>query len=146
MVIASYDVVRRGLLLYLASAGVVGGLAVGLFALLAVKDPVFFAVAVFAIGAFQCYHFGFRQISRVELVPGTLRWRRAVGGGEVPLGDVSSIRCAKVPRRGRAVDVVTVEFARRRPLKFNAVKPGLAEFLCAVHDANPQVTLEAPIT
>jgi hypothetical protein len=147
MVIAGYSTVSRGLLLYLAVSFPFGGLVAGGLALLAFRGAAgvvaFFVLIV--IGAGYGYYFGVRQVLLVQLIPGKLRWRCLVGGGEAPLGDVRSIRCAKVSRRGGMVDVATVEFANRRPLKFNGARPGLAEFLGKVHKAAPQVAVEAPL-
>jgi hypothetical protein len=93
---------------------------------------------------FYAYYFGFHQIYLVELTPVELRWRQALRGGAAPLGDVQSIRCAEVSRRGVTVDVATVEFTSRRPLKFGAITPGLTEFLAKIHDTAPQVTVKPP--
>jgi hypothetical protein len=145
MVIASYAASRRGLLLYLASSGPVGGVVIGLIALFittrGAAGAVLF-VAFMGMGASYTYYFGFRQICLVELTPVELRWRYALRGGVAPLGDVRSIRCSKVSRRGGTSDVATVEFASRGPLKFPASKPGLTEFLATLHDTAPQVTVE----
>ena len=146
MVIASYTAGRRGLLLYLAAAGLVGGLVIGLIMLLSMEGAggaVLFVVFM-GIGAFYGYYFGFRQVCRVELTPVELRWRHVLRGGVAPLSDVRSIRCSKVSRRGGAVDVATVEFTGRGPLKFPASTPGLTEFLTKLHDTAPQVTVEPP--
>jgi hypothetical protein len=101
-------------------------------------------VAFVGIGTFYAYYFGFHQIYLVELTPVELRWRHALRGGTAPLGDVQSIRCSKVSRRGVTVDVATVEFTSRRPLKFGATTPGLTEFLAKIHDTAPQVTVQPP--
>ena len=77
MVITSYAASRRGLLLYLAAIGPVGGLVIGLIVLFAMggtEGAVLFVVFL-AIGAFYTYYFGFRQICPVELTPTELRWR-----------------------------------------------------------------------
>ena len=144
MVIASYVASRRGLLLYLAAVGPVGGLVIGLFVLLTLRGAagaVLFVVFL-AIGAFYTYYFGFRQICLVELTPTELRWRYALRDGMAPLGDVRSIRCSQVARRDSTVEVATVEFASRGPVKFLARTPGLTEFLAKIHDTAPQVTVE----
>ena len=145
MVIASYAASRRGLLLYLTAAPPVGGLVVGLIVLATrgAEGAVSFVVCM-GIGAFYAYYFGFRQVCLVELTPVELRWRYALRGGVAPLGDVRSIRCSKVSRRGGTVDVATVEFTSRGPLKFPASTPGLTEFLAKLHDTAPQVTVEPP--
>ena len=104
-----------------------------------------FFVAFVGIGTFFAYRFGFHEIYLVELTPVELRWRQALRGGAAPLGDVQSIRCSKVSRtRGVTVDVATVEFTSRRPLKFEATTPGLTEFLAKIHDTAPQVTVKPP--
>jgi hypothetical protein len=146
MVIASYAASRRALLLRAAVLSPVGGLVYGLIELLIRPGglgAVFF-VALVGIGAFYAYYFGFHKIWLVELTPAELRWRHALRGGVAPLGDVQSIRCSKVSRRGGTVDVATVEFTSRRPLKFGATTPGLTEFLAKIHDTTPQVTVEPP--
>ena len=144
MVVASYAASRRGLLLYLAAAGPVGGLVIGLITLLRVRgaEGAVLFVVFLGVGAFYAYYFGFRQVCLVELTPVELRWRHALGGGMAPLGDVRSIRCAKVSRRGGTVDVATVEFASRGPLKFSASTGGLTEFLAKIQDTAPQVTVK----
>lgn len=146
MVIASYAASKRGLLLRAAALSPVGGLVYGLIELLIGRSAlsVIFLVAFVGIGTFYAYYFGFHQIWLVELTPVELRWRHALRGGAAPLGDVQSIRCSKVSRRGGTVDVATVEFTSRRPLKFGASAPGLTEFLAKVHDTTPQVTVEPP--
>jgi hypothetical protein len=147
MVIASYAASRRGLLLYLAASGPVGGLVFGLIVLFAMggaEGTVLF-VAFLAIGVFNLYYFGFRQTYLVELTPTELRWRQVLRGGTAALGDVRSIRCSKVSRRGGTVDTATVEFTGRGPLKFLGVTPGLTEFLAKIHDTAPQVTVESPV-
>jgi hypothetical protein len=147
MVIASYAASRRGLLLYLAAVGPVGGLVIGLFVLLTMRGAagaVLFVVSL-AIGAFYTYYFGFRQVCLVELTPMELRWRYVLRGGVAPLGDVRSIRCSKVSRRGGPVDAATVEFTSRGPVKFLATTPGLGEFLATIHDTASQVTVEPPV-
>jgi hypothetical protein len=124
----------------------VAALVCGLIDLLTMRGltgAVLFA-AVLGIGAFYAYYFGFHQVYLVELTPVELRWRRVLRDGAAPLGDVRSIRCAKVSRRGGTVDVATVEFTSRRPLKFGATTPGLTEFLAKVHDTAPQVTVAPP--
>jgi hypothetical protein len=146
MVTASYAASRRGLLLYLAAVGPVGGLVFGLIAFLTTRGAagaVLF-VAFMGMGTFYAYYFGFRQICLVELTSVELRWRHALRGGVAPLSDVRSIRCSKVSRRGGPVDVATVEFTSRGALKFLASKPGLTEFLAKLHDTAPQVTVEPP--
>jgi hypothetical protein len=146
MVIASYAASRRGLLLYMAAAGPIGGLVSGLIVLLrthGTAGAVFFVVLM-GMGLSYAYYFGFRQIYLVELTSVELRWRHALRGGVTPLSDVRSIRCSKVSRRGGAVDVATVEFTNRGPLKFQASAPGLTEFLAKLHDIAPQVTVESP--
>jgi len=144
MVIASYAASRRGLLLYLAAVGPVGGLVLGLIALLAMRGAAgaILFVASLGIGAFYAYYFGFHQIWLVELTPVELRWRQALRGGAAPLGDVQSIRCSKVSRRGGTVDMATVKFTSRRPVKFGGSTPSLTEFLAKIHDTAPQVTVE----
>jgi hypothetical protein len=147
MVIASYAALKRGLLLYLAAVGPTSGLVIGLIALLLTTRGTAGAVLFIAfmwVGTFQAYYFGFRQICLVQLTPAELRWRHALRGGVAPLSDVRSIRCSKVSRRGGTVDVATVEFASRGPLKFLASKPGLTEFLATLHDTVPQVIVEPP--
>ena len=146
MVIASYAASRRGLLLYLAAAPPVCGLVIGLIVLLATRGAQGAVPFVLLVGAgtFYAYYFGFRQVCLVELTPVELRWRYALRGGVAPLGDVRSIHCSKVSRRGGTVDVATVEFASRGPLKFPAGSPGLTEFLAKLHDTAPQVALEPP--
>jgi len=143
-VIASYAMLRRGLLLYLATAGPVSGLVVGLIVLHIAQAPqgaVLFALFM-GIGAVNTYVFGFDRIYLVELTPVELRWRQALHGGVAPLSDVRSVHFSKISRRGRAFEVATVEFASRRKLKFPATKPGLAEFLAKLHETAPQVTVE----
>jgi hypothetical protein len=147
MVIARYTASKRGLLLYLAASGPVGGVVFGLIVLFALRGaagPVFFVVFL-AMGAFYLYYFGFRQTYLVELTPTELRWRQVLRGGTAPLGDVQSVRCSQVSRRGSMVDVATVQFANRRPLKFLGVTPGLTEFLAKVQETAPQVTVESPV-
>jgi hypothetical protein len=146
MVIASYAASRRGLLLYLAAAGPTGGLVAGLIVLLRTRGSVgaILFVVFMGIGAFYTYYFGFRVIFLVELTSVELRWRYALRGGVAPLSDVRSIRFSKVSRRGGKVDVATVEFTSRGPLKFPASTPGLTEFLAKLHDTAPQVTVEPP--
>jgi hypothetical protein len=88
-VIASYALSRRGLLLYLAIAGPVGGLVVGLIELHIAQAPqgaVLF-ILFMGIGAVDTYVFGFHQICLVELTPVELRWRQALHGGVAPLSD-----------------------------------------------------------
>ena len=143
-VIASYAMSRRSLLLYLASTGPVGGVVFGLFALHIVQGPegAIFFVLFMGIGAINTYVFGFHQIWLVELTPVELRWRQALHGGVAPLSDVRSIHFSKVSRRGRIIDVATVEFGSRRKLKFLATGPGLTEFLAKLRETAPQVTVE----
>jgi hypothetical protein len=143
MVIASYAASRSGLLLYLAVAPPVGGLVIGLIVFLATRGVVPFVLLV-GVGAFYAYYFGFRQVCLVELTPTELRWRYALRGGVAPLGDVRSIHCSKVSRRGGTVDMVTVEFTSRGPMKFLGNTPGLTEFLAKLHDTAPQVAVEPP--
>ena len=146
MVITSYAASRRVVLLGVAVLSTVAALVCGLIDLLTMRGltgAVLFA-AVLGIGAFYAYYFGFHQVYLVELTPVELRWRRVLRDGAAPLGDVRSIRCAKVSRRGGTVDVATVEFTSRRPLKFGATAPGLTEFLAKVHDTAPQVTVAPP--
>ena len=146
MVITSYAASRRVVLLGVAVLSTVAALVSGLIDLLTMRGltgAVLFA-AVLGIGAFYAYYFGFHQVYLVELTPVELRWRRVLRDGAAPLGDVRSIRCAKVSRRGGTVDVATVEFTSRRPLKFGATTPGLTEFLAKVHDTAPQVTVAPP--
>jgi hypothetical protein len=147
MVIASYAASKRGLLLYLAASGPVGGVVFGLFALFVLRGAqgAVFLVVFLAIGMFNLYYFGFRQTYLVELTPAELRWRQVLRGGKAALADVQSIRCSKVSRRGGTVDLATVEFTGRRPLKFLGVTPGLAEFLAKIQETAPQVTVEAPV-
>ena len=147
MVIASYAASRRVVLLRLAALSPVVVLVSGLIDLLAttqgpMREVLF--VAFVGIGTFYAYYFGFHQIYLVELTPVELRWRHALRGGAAPLGDVQSIRCSKLSRRGVTVDVATVEFTSRRPLKFGATTPGLTEFLAKIHDTAPQVTVKPP--
>jgi hypothetical protein len=148
MVIASYAASRRVVLLRMAALSPVVVLVSGVIDLLTttqgpVRGELF--VAFVGIGAFFAYRFGFHEIYLVELTPVELRWRQALRGGAAPLGDVQSIRCSKVSRtRGVTVDVATVEFTSRRPLKFGATTPGLTEFLAKIHDTAPQVTVQPP--
>jgi xanthosine utilization system XapX-like protein len=147
MVMASYDVSRRGLLLFWAAACLAGGLVLDLVALLIVRRSVLEAVILIGFLGMNigyAYYFAFRVIWRVELTPTGLRWRHAVGGGAAELADVRSIRCAKVP--GREADMATVEFVNRGQLKFSGKSPGVTEFLARVHDYAPQVTVEAPLS
>jgi hypothetical protein len=138
MVIASYAASRRVVLLRLAALSPVVVLVSGVIDLLAttqgpMREVLF--VAFVGIGTFYAYYFGFHQIYLLELTPVELRWRQALRGGAAPLGDVQSIRCSKVSRtRGVTVDVATVEFTSRRPLKFGVSTPGLTEFLAKFHD------------
>jgi hypothetical protein len=69
MVIASYAASRRGLLLYVATSGPVGGLVIGLIVLHTMRgaEGAVLFVAFLAIGAFNAYYFGFRQVCLVEL-------------------------------------------------------------------------------
>ena len=147
MVITSYAASRRVVLLGVAVLSTVAALVCGLIDLLTMRGltgAVLFA-AVLGIGAFYAYYFGFHQVYLVELTPVELRWRQALRGGAAPLGDVQSIRCSKVSRtRDIIIDVATVEFTSRRPLKFQATAPGLTEFLAKVHDTAPQVTVAPP--
>ena len=152
MVIASYAASSRSLLLRTAAVSPVLGLVCGLTDLLTTRGvlrAVFF-VALVGIGTVYAYYLAFHQICLVELTPVELRWRHALrGGGVAPLGDVRSIRCSKVSRREgtihmATVDIATVEFTSRRPLKFGASSPGLTEFLAKIHDTAPQVTVEPP--
>ena len=146
MVIASYAASRRVVLLGVAVLSSVVALVCGLIDLLTTRGltgAVLFA-ALLGIGAFYAYYFGFHQVYLVELTPVELRWRHALRGGAAPLGDVQSIRCSKLSRRGVTVDVATVEFTSRRPLKFEATTPGLTEFLAKIHDTAPQVTVKPP--
>jgi hypothetical protein len=148
MVIASYAASRRVVLLRMAALSPVVVLVSGVIDLLTttqgpVRGELF--VAFVGIGAFFAYRFGFHEIYLVELTPVELRWRQALRGGAAPLGDVQSIRCSKVSRtHGVTVDVATVEFTSRRPLKFGATTPGLTEFLAKIHDTAPQVTVQPP--
>ncbi len=145
MVIASYAASRRVVLLRLTALSPVVVLVSGLIGHLALRDPPVISVAFVGIAAFSAYYFGFHQVYLVELTPMELRWRHALRGGAAPLGGVQSIRCSKVSRRGEGtVDVATVEFTSRRPLKFGASAPGLTEFLAKVHDTAPQVTVKPP--
>ena len=148
MVIASYAASRRVVLLLMAALSPVVVLVSGVIDLLTTTQGpmrgVLF-VAFVGIGTFFAYYFGFHEIYLVELTPAELRWRQALRGGAAPLGDVQSIRCSKVSRtRGVTVDVATVEFTSRRPLKFEATAPGLTEFLAKIHDTAPQVTVKPP--
>jgi hypothetical protein len=148
MVIASYAASRRVVLLRMAALSPVVVLVSGVIDLLTTTQGpmrgVLFVVFV-GIGAFFAYYYGFHEIYLVELTPVELRWRQALRGGAAPLGDVQSIRCSKVSRtRGVTVDVATVEFTSRRPLKFGATTPGLTEFLAKIHDTAPQVTVQPP--
>jgi hypothetical protein len=147
MVIARYAASRRGLLLYLAASGPVGGVVFGLFVLFVMggAEGAVFCVVFLAIGGFNLYYFGFRQTYLVELTPTELRWRQVLRGGTAALGDVQSIRCSQVSRRGRTVDIATVEFTGRRPLKFLGATPGLTEFLAKIHETAPLVTVESPV-
>jgi hypothetical protein len=148
MVIASYAASRRVVLLRMAALSPVVVLVAGVIDLLTTtQGPMrgVLLVAFVGIGAFFAYRFGFHEIYLVELTPVELRWRQALRGGAAPLGDVQSIRCSKVSRtRGVTVDVATVEFTSRRPLKFEATAPGLTEFLAKIHDTAPQVTVKPP--
>jgi len=148
MVIASYAASRRIVLLLMAALSPVVVLVSGVIDLLTTpQGPMrgVLLVVFVGIGAFFAYRFGFREIYLVELTPVELRWRQALRGGAAPLGDVQSIRCSKVSRtRGVTVDVATVEFTSRRPLKFEATTPGLTEFLAKIHDTAPQVTVQPP--
>ena len=147
MVIASYAASRRVVLLGVAVLSSVVALVCGLIDLLTTRGltgAVLFA-ALLGIGAFYAYYFGFHQVYLVELTPVELRWRHALRGGAAPLGDVQSIRCSKVSRRGVTVDVATVEFTGRGRLKFLGRTPGLAEFLAKIHDTAPQVSVESPV-
>ena len=148
MVIASYGAARLRPLLYLTISCQVGGSVAGIGALLAFRGTagVIALFVLIVIGACYGYYFGVRQVLMVQLIPGKLRWRCLVGTGEVPIGEVRSIRCAKVSRRGGTVDVATVEFAHRRALKFTAANPGLPEFLNKVRATAPQVAVEAPVS
>jgi hypothetical protein len=146
MVIASYAASRRGLLLRAAALSPVLGLVFGLLDFLTTPlrgalEAVPF-VAFVGIGTFYAYYFGFHQIYLVELTPVELRWQHALRGGVARLGDVQSIRCSKVSRRGVTVDVATVEFTSRRPLKFGSSTPGLTEFLAKIYDTAPRVTVK----
>jgi hypothetical protein len=149
MVIASYAASKRVVLLRMAALSPVVVLVAGVIDLLLTGSQglirgVLFVVFV-GIGAFFAYNYGFRQIYLVELTPVELRWRQALRGGAAPLGDVQSIRCSRVPRtHGVTVEVATVEFTSRRPLKFEASAPGVREFLAKVHDTAPQVTVQPP--
>ena len=148
MVIASYAAQRRVVLLRMVALSPVIVLVSGVIGLLTTTQGpmrgVLF-VAYVGIGASFAYYFGFHQIYLVELTPVELRWRQALRGGAAPLGDVQSIRCSKVSRtRGVTVDVATVEFTSRRPLKFEATAPGLTEFLVKVHETAPKVAVKPP--
>ena len=147
MVITSYAASRRVVLLGVAVLSTVAALVSGLIDLLTMRGltgAVLF-VALLGIGTFYAYYFGFHQVYLVELTPVELRWRQALRGGGAPLGDVQSIRCSKVSRtRGVTVDVATVEFTSRRPLKFEATAPGLTEFLVKVHETAPKVAVKPP--
>jgi len=148
MVIASYAAQRRVVLLRMVALSPVIVLVSGVIDLLTTTQGptrgVLF-VANLGIGASFAYYFGFHQIYLVELTPVELRWRQALRGGAAPLGDVQSIRCSKVSRtRGVTVDVATVEFTSRRPLKFEATAPGLTEFLVKVHETAPKVAVKPP--
>ena len=148
MVIASYAAQRRVVLLRMVALSPVIVLVSGVIGLLTTTQGpmrgVLF-VALVGIGTFFTYRFGFREIYLVELTPVELRWRQALRGGAAPLGDVQSIRCSKVSRtRGVTVDVATVEFTSRRPLKFEATAPGLTEFLVKVHETAPKVAVKPP--
>ena len=152
MVIASYAASRRVVLLLMAALSPVVVLVSGVIDLLTTpQGPMrgVLLVVFVGIGAFFAYRFGFREIYLVELTPVELRWRQALRGGAAPLGDVQSIRCSKVSRREgtihmATVDMATVEFTSRRPLKFGASSPGLTEFLAKIHDTAPQVTVKPP--
>jgi hypothetical protein len=148
MVIASYAASRRVVLLLMAALSPVVVLVSGVIDLLTTpQGPIrgVLLVVFVGIGAFFAYRFGFREIYLVELTPVELRWRQALRGGAAPVGDVQSIRCSKVSRtRDIIIDVATVEFTSRRPLKFQATAPGLTEFLAKVHDTAPQVTIKPP--
>jgi hypothetical protein len=148
MVIASYAAERRVVLLRMAALSPVIVLVSGVIDLLTTaQGPIrgVLFVAFVGIGTFFAYYFGFHQIYLVELTPVELRWRQALRGGAAPLGDVQSIRCSKDSRRGvTEVDVATVEFTSRRPLKFGATAPGLTEFLAKVHDTAPKVAVKPP--
>ena len=147
MVVASYTASRRGVLLYLTVIGPVSGLITGLivlFALGGTRGTVLF-VAFLALGVFNTFYFGFRQVYLVELTATELRWRSVLRSGAAPLADLRSIRCVKKSARGGPVNVAIAEFAGRRPQEFLGTRPGLNEFLAAVRETAPQVTVEAPV-
>ena len=146
MVIARYAASRRGPMVFLATAVPVGGLVVGLLVFLeaGVAGGAVSLVSFVGVSAFYAYYFGFRHVYLVELTPVELRWRHALRGGVAPLGDVRSVRRSEVLGRRGTVEVATVEFTSRAPLKFPASAPGLAEFLASLHATAPQVAIEPP--
>lgn len=73
------------------------------------------------------------QAYRLELAADTLRWRFALGGGEVPTSELRRMR----PARGNS-KVEIIEFAGRRPIRVIAV-PGLEQFAVEVQKVAPQL-------
>jgi hypothetical protein len=147
MTIASYAAARRGLLLWLVFSFTSGSIILGLVQLLVLSGGVLGAIRLvffLGMGAGYAYFSGFRTICLVELTNTELRWRSPLRGRAVALSEVRSIRYAKVETRRGSQSVATVEFTGRRPVRFVAAKPGLADFMASVHAAAPHVTVEPP--
>lgn len=89
---------------------------------------------------------------RLELTAGSLRWRSTLGGGEVPLSELRSIRFSwGLPRllwffgyvttRRRPQPFAFIEFTGRRPV-YIAGRDGLAAFINDVQRAAPQLDVD----
>lgn len=147
MVIASYVPMNRRLLLYIIGATTMG-LAICLFIAFFVLEDfrgLFLLIAAPIIWAMNLGYFGFGPVCAVELTESELRWRHLLRGGAAPLSDVRSIRYAKTQTsKGGTAETATVEFTSRKPLKFAASQPGLAEFTDRVREMAPDVTVALP--
>lgn len=135
------------MLLYLTAAVPVGSIVFAVIALSLAPSaigPILFAVGLASGGAYA-YYFGTQIVWLVELTESEFRWRYLLRGGAAPLSDVRSIRYAKTQTsKGGTAETATVEFTSRKPLKFAASQPGLAEFTARVREMAPEVTVELP--
>jgi hypothetical protein len=88
-----------------------------------------FAVCFLGLLWYTMLHRAFQ----VELTADTLRWRFALGGGEVPISELRRMR----PKRGNS-KLEIIEFAGRRPIRVIAA-PGLQQFAAEVQKVAPQL-------
>ncbi|MCL2585551.1 MAG: hypothetical protein FWE35_24190 [Streptosporangiales bacterium] len=86
-----------------------------------------------------------RTLYCIELTDADVRWRNLIHRDARPLSQVRSIRYSRMQvSRGVPQQTVTVKFAGRRPLRFVAQEPGMAQFAAAVHASAPHVSIEPP--